>query len=189
MVNVAKVGYARISTHGQNDDSQLDELNAAGCEKTFTDVATGKLAQRPELDACLAYLRAGDTLVITRLSRAMRNLREMIDLAHQLEQRGINLIVLKQAIDTTTPTGRLTFHIMAAIDEWQRELIVEGTREGLAAARARGRVGGRKPKLSADQITVARQLYDAREHTVEQIAAMFGVSRHTIYRALEKAST
>jgi len=181
---MTRVGYARISTHSQNDDSQVDELNAAGCVKIFTDTATGKLAQRPQLESCLDYLRPGDTLVITRLSRAMRNLREMIDLAHGLSERHIDLIVLKQAIDTTTPTGRLTFHIMAAIDEWQRELIVEATREGLAAARARGCVGGRKPKLTADQIAIARQLYDAREHTVEQIGDILGVSRHTIYRAL-----
>ena len=100
------------------------------------------------------------------------------------------LKVLKQDIDTTTPTGRLVFHVLAAIDEFQRELIVENIYEGLAAARARGRVGGRKPKLSPDQQALARQLYDAREHTVEQIAAMFKVSRHTIYRVLgSNAST
>lgn len=186
---MSKIGYARVSQHSQTEDSQLDELTAAGCEKIFTDKASGKLAQRPELDACLAYLRPGDTLVITRLSRAMRSLKHMIDLAAELNERGIQLQVIKQQIDTSTPTGRLAFHMLAAIDEFQRELIVEGTYEGLAAARARGRVGGRKPKLSDEQRQLARQLYDAKQHTVEQIAAMFDVSRHTVYRAFDRQAS
>jgi DNA invertase Pin-like site-specific DNA recombinase len=188
---VSKIGYARVSTRAQSDDSQLDELAAAGCDKVFTDRGvSGKLARRPQWDACLGYLRPGDVLVITRLSRAARSLRNLLEVADQLRERGIDLVVLKQQIDTTTPAGRLVFHLMAAIDEFQRELIVEGTNEGLAAARARGRTGGRKPKLSAAQVALARQLYDARgddgkrEHTVEQIAAMFNVTRPTIYRHL-----
>jgi DNA invertase Pin-like site-specific DNA recombinase len=182
---MAKIGYARVSTSDQNPDSQRDALTAAGCERIFTDKVSGKLAKRPEWDTCLAYLRPGDALVITRLSRAARSLRNLLEVADQLRARGIDLVVLKQAIDTTTPAGRLAFHVMAAIDEFQRELIVEGTHEGLAAARARGRTGGRPPKLTAAQITVARQLYDARQHTVQQIADMFGVTKPTIYRHLE----
>ena len=184
---MAKVGYARVSTHTQHDDTQQDELKAAGCERIFTDLGvSGKLARRPELDACLAYLRPGDTLVITRLSRAMRSIHHMIELAGTLRERGIGLKVLKQdAIDTTTSSGRLIFHIMAAIDEFQRELIVEGTVEGLAAARARGRTGGRKPSLSPEQRTLARQLYDEGKHSVLEIAAMLNVSRPTNYRALD----
>ena len=118
--------------------------------------------------------------------------RDLLDVVDQLRERGIDLVVLKQQIDTTTPAGRLAFHVMAAIDEFQRELIVEGTMEGLAAARARGRTGGRKAKLSPPQVKLARQLYDAigedgkRTHTVEEIGAMFGVTRTTIYRALER---
>ena len=146
---MAKIGYARVSTRSQNDDSQVDDLTAYGCEKIFTDAASGKLAARPELDKALAYLRAGDVLVITRLSRAMRSLKHLLALAEELRERGAGLVVLKQQIDTTTPTGRLVFHVLGAIDEFQRELIVEGTREGLDAARARGRTGGRKPKLNA----------------------------------------
>ena len=166
----------------------MDELEAYGVDKLFVDKISGKLASRPQWDACLEYLRPGDTLVITRLSRAMRPLKDMLVVAAELSERGIQLKVLKQDIDTTTPTGRLVFHVLAAIDEFQRELIVENTYEGLAAARARarGRVGGRKPSLSPDQRILARQLYDAKEHTVQQIADMFGVSRHTIYRALEQ---
>ena len=181
---MAKIAYARISTRTQSEDSQVDELTAYGVDKLFVDKVSGKLASRPQWDACLEYLRPGDTLVITRLSRAMRSLKDMLVIAADLAERGIQLKVLKQDIDTTTPTGRLVFHVLAAIDEFQRELIVENTYEGLAAARARGRVGGRKPSLSPDQRLLARQLYDAKEHTVQQIADMFGVSRHTVYRAL-----
>lgn len=185
---MARIGYARVSTSDQNPDSQRDALTGAGCERIFTDKVTGKLASRPQWDACLEYLRTEDVLVITRLSRAARSLRNLLDVADQLRERGIDLVVLKQAIDTTTPAGRLAFHIMAAIDEFQRELIVEGTNEGLAAARARGRTGGRKPKLTTAQVKLARELYDRREHTVDQIAAMFGVTKPTIYRHLERVT-
>jgi DNA invertase Pin-like site-specific DNA recombinase len=188
---MAKIGYARVSTRGQSDDTQVDDLTAYGCDKLFVDKGvSGKLAQRPELDAALKFLRPGDVLVITRLSRAMRSLRHMIELAETLREGGVGLVVLKQAIDTTTPQGRLTFHLLAAIDEFQRELIVEGTREGLAAARARGRTGGQKPKLRPRQIELAGQMYEEkgddgkRKYTVQQIADEFGVSRPTIYRAL-----
>ena len=190
---MARIGYARVSTRTQNDDSQVDELKAAGCEKIFIDHGvSGKLAKRPELDAALEYLREGDVLVITRLSRAMRSLRHLLDLAHTLQDRGIGLVVLKQSIDTTSPTGRLVFHVLGAIDEFQRELIVEGTREGLAAARARGRTGGRKPKLSAGQVATVLRMYDAkgldgmRLHTVQEIGEAVGVSRTVVYDYLKR---
>lgn len=183
---MAKIGYARVSTRGQNDDSQVDELTAYGCDKLFVDRGvSGKHASRPELDKALAFLREGDVFVITRLSRAMRSLKQLIELAEELRGRGVGLVVTKQAIDTTTPQGRLVFHIFGALDEFQRELIVEGTNEGLAAARARGRVGGRKPKLTGKQVKHARDLYAGGEHTVADIARLFGVSRQTVYRALE----
>jgi DNA invertase Pin-like site-specific DNA recombinase len=191
-----RIGYARVSTRSQNDDSQIDELTAAGCVKIFADQGvSGKLDKRPELDKCLAYLRQGDVLVITRLSRAMRSLRHLLTLADELRERGIGLVVLKQDIDTTTPGGRLIFHIMASIDEFTRELIVEGTNEGLAAARARGRTGGRKPKLTDDQAKAARSMYDERgddgkrTRTVQQVADVLGVSRPTIYRYLDAGAT
>ncbi len=189
-----KIGYARVSTHSQKEDSQVDELKAAGCEKVFVDKVSGKLASRPQLDACLEHLREGDVLVITRLSRAMRSLKHMIELAHTLSERGIGLVVLKQAIDTTTPTGRLMFHMLAAIDEFQRELIVEGTNEGLAAARARGRVGGRKPKLSPARAATVRSMYEAtgedgkRRYTVAEIADVAGVHRTTVYDYLGRSA-
>lgn len=192
---MAKVGYARVSTKSQNDDSQVDELTAYGVDKLFVDHGvSGKLASRPQLDAALAYMREGDVLVITRLSRAMRSLHHMLDLVNGtrannyqdgLKARGIGLIVLKQGIDTTTPQGRLMFHLLASIDEFQREIIVEATNEGLASARARGRTGGRKPKLTDGRIKHARQLYGDGGKTVAEIAALLGVSRQTVYRALE----
>ncbi len=185
---MARIGYARVSTHGQNGDSQVDELNAYGVDKLFIDKASGKLAKRPELDKCLAYLREGDVLVITRLSRAMRSLKHLLTLADELRERGIDLVVLKQGIDTTTPHGRLVFHILGAVDEFERELIVEGTLEGLASARARGRNGGRPRKLSDQQAALARTLYDGREHTVADIARLLNVSRGTIYAVLERSA-
>jgi DNA invertase Pin-like site-specific DNA recombinase len=189
---MAKIGYARVSTRSQKDDSQIDELAGYGCDKIFTDKASGKLADRPELDKALAYLREGDVFVITRLSRAMRSLKHLLALADELRERGIDLVVLRQHIDTTTPTGRLVFHVLGAIDEFQRELIIEGTREGLEAARARGRTGGRKPKLSAARAATVRRMYQAtgpdgqRLHTVAEIAQTVGVHRTTVYDYLNK---
>ena len=180
------VGYARVSTRDQHAAAQHDALSAAGCAKVFTDTASGRLATRPALEQVLAYLRDGqDTLVITRLDRLGRsviNLREIVDV---LAERSIALRVIEQDIDTTTAGGRLFFTIMSSIAEFERDLIVERTHEGLAAARARGRVGGRRPKLSSTQVKVARSMYDTRQHTVAQIAESFGVTRSTIYRHLD----
>lgn len=189
---MAKIGYARVSTRAQTTDSQIDELTAYGCGKIFTDTVTGKLAARPALDEALAYLRGGDVFVITRLSRAMRSLKHLLQLADELRERGVGLVVLKQHIDTTTPTGRLVFHILGAIDEFQRELIIEGTREGLDAARARGRTGGRKPKLNQAKAATVRRMYAAtgpdgkRLHTVTEIAETVGVHRTTVYDYLNR---
>ena len=189
---MAKIGYAQVPTRGQSTDSQLDELAAYGCDKIFTDKVTGKLAERPELDKALACLREGDVFVITRLSRAMRSLKHLLALADELRERGAGLVVLKQQIDTTTPACRLVFHILGAIDEFQRELIVEGTREGLDAARARGRTGGRKPKLNARQAATVRRMYQAtgpdgkRLHSVAEIDQTVGVHRTTVYDYLNR---
>ena len=189
---MATIGYARVSTRGQNTDSQHDELAAYGCDKIFTDKVTGKHAERPELDKALAYLREGDVFVITRLSRAMRSLKHLLALADELRAHRVGLVVLKQQIDTTTPTGRLVFLILGAIDEFQRELIVEGTREGLDAARARGRSGGRRPKLNAAKAATVRRMYAAtgpdgkRLHTVAEIAQTAGIHRTTVYDYLSR---
>ena len=161
---MAKIGYARVSTRSQNDDSQVDDLTAYGCDKIFTDTASGKLAARPELDRALAYLREGDVLVITRLSRAMRSLKHLLALADELRQRGADLVVLKQQIDTTTPTGRLVFHVLGVIDEFQRELTP-------SRAPARGwRSPGRWPGTAGTQAMAAGALAIERDVAAEQIA-------------------
>src|SRR3712207_383746 len=122
-------------------------LTAAGCERLFVDKVSGKLASRAEWDACRDYLRSGDTLVVTRFARVARNLRNLLELSNWLSERGMHLKVLMQDIDTTTPHGRLLFHVLGAVDEFQADIIAENTKEGLAAARARGRHGGRPRKL------------------------------------------
>ena len=178
---VASVGYARVSTREQNPDGQTDALKAAGCEKVFVEHASGVLAKRPALDAALDYLRAGDTLVVTKLGRPVRNLKEVVD---GLQQRGVGLKALSQGIDTTTPGGRLFFHMLAAIAEFEHDLIVERTQDGLAAARARGRKGGGRSKMTPTKAAQARAMYDEKVYTVQQIAETFGGSRGTIYRHL-----
>jgi DNA invertase Pin-like site-specific DNA recombinase len=182
---MARIGYGRVSTRDQNPDSQHDALAAVGCTRIFVDKASGKLARRPEWDECLKFLRAGDELVITKLDRAGRSVRHLLDIAAELQEREIDFVVLQQGIDTSTPSGRLQFHVFAALAEFIGDLISEGTHEGLAAARARGRVGGRPAKLTDRQLKLARKMLDDREHTVVEIAETFGVSRATIYRQLD----
>jgi len=179
------LGYARVSTAEQNADLQADELTAAGCWKVFADQASGALDRRPELDRVLEQLRLGDTLVVWRLDRLGRSLRHLIDTVTALDECGVGFRSLRESIDTTTAGGRLVFHIFGALAQFEREIIRDRTVAGLAAARARGRRGGRPSKLSADQRRTARKLYDEREHTVEQIGRILGVSRTSIYRALQ----
>jgi DNA invertase Pin-like site-specific DNA recombinase len=185
-----RYGYARVSTRSQTDDSQLDALRAAGCQRIWTDTTSGRRARRPEWNKCLDYLRVGDELVITRLSRMARSVRHLTEVAALLTERNVDLVVLKQGIDSTTPAGRFPFHVIGAMDEMLADIISEGTREGLDAARARGRTGGRKPKLTDRQVTVARRMYEEkrpdnkRKYTVDEIAETFHVSRKTIYRHL-----
>jgi DNA invertase Pin-like site-specific DNA recombinase len=187
-----RIGVARVSTRDQNPEAQQDALRAAGCERIFTDKASGKLARRPELDKALLVAREGDQLVITKLDRLGRSLKNLIELSEVLRSRGIGLVVLDQGIDTATPAGRLFFQIIGAIAEFEHALMSDRTLDGLEAARARGRTGGQKPKLKARQIKLAQEMYDElgedgkRRYTVQQIADEFGVSRPTIYRHLER---
>lgn len=182
---------ARVSTRDQNPESQIDALRAAGCEKIFTDKASGKLARRPELDKALLVARAGDQIVVTKLDRLGRSLENLIELSKQLQETGIGLVVLDQGIDTTTAIGRMFFQILGAIAEFEHALMSERTVDGLTAARARGRTGGQKPKLGPRQVELARAMYDEtdekgrRRYTVAEIAAEFGVTRPTIYRHLD----
>jgi DNA invertase Pin-like site-specific DNA recombinase len=193
-VSAVRIGYGRVSTRDQHPEAQRDALTAAGCDEIFLDTASGKLARRPELDkALLSANRAGDQLVVTKLDRLGRSLEHLIELSRQLEAKGVDLVVLDQGIDTSTAVGRMFFQILGAIAEFEHALMSERTMDGLAAARARGRTGGQKPKLGPRQVQLARQLYDElgedgkRRYTVEQIAAEFGVTRPTIYRHLGKA--
>ncbi|MFE3002385.1 recombinase family protein [Nocardia sp. NPDC059246] len=168
---------------------------AAGCEQIFIDKASGKLASRPELSkALLVANRRKDQLVVTKLDRLGRSLEHLIELSKTLQDRGVDLVVLDQGIDTSTAVGRMFFQILGAIAEFEHALMSERTLDGLAAARARGRTGGQKPKLGPRQVDLARQMYDEldergkRRYTVEQIAAEFGVTRPTIYRHLSAAA-
>jgi DNA invertase Pin-like site-specific DNA recombinase len=186
-----RIGYGRVSTRDQSPDAQRDALAAAGCDHVYIDKASGKLASRPELDkALLSANRAGDQLVVTKLDRLGRSLEHLINLARGLEAVGVDLVVLDQGIDTSTAVGRMFFQILGAIAEFEHALMSERTLDGLAAARARGRTGGQKPKLTARQARIAREMYEEagpdgkRLYTVARIAAEFGVSRPTIYRHL-----
>jgi DNA invertase Pin-like site-specific DNA recombinase len=185
---VALIGYGRVSTRDQNPDSQRDQLAAAGVEDLFIDKASGKLASRPQLDAALRHLRDGDVLVVTKLDRLGRSVKHLAEVASVLEDRGVQLRVLQQGIDTTTSVGRLFFHILAAIAEFEHELIKERTVDGLAAARARGRNGGRKSSLTPAARRQIQEMYDSRDYTVEQIAKAFKTTRPTIYRTLDPAT-
>ena len=178
------LGYARVSTAEQNASLQLDELSAAGCWRIWTDSASGSLERRPQLDEVLEALRPGDTLVVWRLDRLGRSLRHLIEVVTALDERGVGFRSLREAIDTTTAGGRLVFHLFGALAQFEREIIRDRTIAGLTAARARGRNGGRPAKLSAEQRAMARRLYEERQHTVEEIGRLLGVSRTSIYRAL-----
>lgn len=191
-----RVGYGRVSTRDQNPDGQRDALAAAGCDEIFVDKASGKLASRPELDkALLIAARAGDQLIIIKLDRLGRSLEHLIALSTQLQTRGVDLVVLDQGIDTSTAVGRMFFQILGAIAEFEHALMSERTRDGLDAARARGRTGGQKPKLTPRQAKIAQAMYDElgddgrRAHTVQHIANEFGVTRPTIYRHLQRQTS
>lgn len=181
------IGYARVSTQEQNADLQEDALRAAGCERVFLDKAPGVATDRPELTAALDYLREGDVLCVWRLDRLGRSLKHLVQVVGDLEERRVGFRSLHESIDTTTPTGRLIFHIFASLAEFERELIRERTMAGLAAARSRGHLGGRKPSLTPKKVQVARRMYEAGDSTVADIAKVLGVSRATIYRHLDLA--
>jgi DNA invertase Pin-like site-specific DNA recombinase len=178
------IGYARVSTWDQTPQLQLDALRDAGCLRIFEETASGARTDRPQLALALDYARPGDTLVVWRLDRLGRSLKHLIDTVGALEERGIGFRSLHENVDTTTSTGKLVFHIFAALAEFERDLIVDRTKAGLAAARQRGATPGRKPSLSADQVTVVRRMYSEGAHTVAQIAGVVGVSRATVYRCL-----
>jgi DNA invertase Pin-like site-specific DNA recombinase len=182
------IGYARVSTPDQNLDRQIDELQAHGCERIFSEAASGKRgADRLQWDACLSHLRPEDTLVVAELSRLGRNTGDLGRLLDHLNERQIGLRILNLGIDTKTPAGRLIFSIIGAVAAMERELLIERTQSGLAAARARGRVGGRRRSFTSAHEREAQRLYDMKAMTIEQIARAVGSSTSTVYRYLNVA--
>ncbi len=178
-----KIGYVRVSKHEQNEALQIDALKEAGCEKWFVDKITGSKAERKGLNEALAYLRPGDTFVVWKLDRAGRSLKHLMELLKDLQERGIEFLSLTEQIDTTTPGGKLIFHLMGALAEFERDLIRERTNAGLAAARARGRVGGRPRKLKTNgKVALARRMFGDQSHSIPEICAALGISRATLYR-------
>jgi DNA invertase Pin-like site-specific DNA recombinase len=180
------VGYARVSSGDQDHAMQREVLTAAGCVKIFSETASGVLCERPELARLLEYLRSGDTLVVWKLDRLGRSIPHLIEVATDLAERDVGFRSLNEGFDTTTPGGRLLFHVLGSLARFERDLIRERTMAGLASARAAGRVGGRRPKLTDRQIETARKMLDSGEHTISAIAEFLGVARSTVYRVLEK---
>ncbi|MFI8007889.1 recombinase family protein [Streptomyces sp. NPDC086010] len=176
-----RIGYARVSTGGQNLDRQVDGLTLARCRRIFKEKKSGKNDARPELKACHAFLEPGDTLVVPSLDRYGRSLQDLVNMVAELRTRGIGFTSLHEKLDTLTPGGRLIFHVFAALAEFIRELIVQGTNEGLAAARARGRVGGRPTVVNDKLLRAARDMLPNPENSIETIAALLGVSVGTLY--------
>ncbi len=176
------IGYARVSTQDQKSELQLDALQAAGCEKVFEEKASGAQRDRPQLKAAIDYLRSGDVLVVWKLDRLARSLKQLIETVEALEQKGIGFKSITESIDTTTPGGKLIFHIFGSLAEFERAIIRERTMAGLEAARARGRLGGRPSALSTDDLVAAKALLKNPEITVSDVAKRLGVSPATLYR-------
>jgi DNA invertase Pin-like site-specific DNA recombinase len=180
------IGYARVSTQDQNPQLQIDALRAVGCtdDQIYVEKASGAQRERAQLRAAIDYMRDGDTLVVWKLDRLARSLKQLIDTVDGLEARGIGLRSLTDNIDTTTAGGRLIFHIFGALAEFERNIIRERTTAGLEAARARGRTGGRPRGLSEDQVAAARAMMSDPEITVARVAEHLGVGVSTLYRYL-----
>jgi DNA invertase Pin-like site-specific DNA recombinase len=183
-----KVGYTRVSKQEQNEALQRDALKEAGCEKYFGDKITGSKFERKGLQALLAFARPGDTVIVWKLDRLGRSLKDLIETLNILKDRGVDFISLTEKIDTTTPGGKLIFHLMGALAEFERDLIRERTNAGLAAARARGRVGGRPKKLTTNgKVALARQLFADPNQSISEICSTLEISRSTLYRYVRDA--
>src|SRR4051812_21934550 len=177
------VGYARVSTLDQTPALQLDALSAAGCTKVFDDHASGARSDRPGLQRALDYVRQGDVLVVWKLDRLGRSLAHLIEVVTELEHRGVGFRSITEAIDTTTPGGRLVFHLFGALGQFERDLIRERTRAGLTAAAARGRKGGRKPVIDAENLARARRMI-AKGLTVRETATRLKIGKTALYDML-----
>ncbi len=180
------IAYARVSTSDQSLDRQVDELTAAGAEKVYTEVASGKKgAKRPHWDEMCRSVRSGDVLMVTELSRLGRSTSQLAALADDLNERGVALRILNLGLDTSTPTGKMVYTMLSAVAEMERSLLIERTQSGLAAARARGRNGGRKREFTDAKVKKAQRLYSQGELSMTDLARTMGVSRQTLYRYLE----
>lgn len=177
------IGYARVSTDGQNLDAQTDALKAAGAGKLFADKISGSKRERPELDRMLDQLRDGDVVTVTKYDRLARSLKDLLEIVETIRARGAGFRSLAEDIDTTTSAGRLVFHVFASIAQFERERISERTKEGLVSARLRGRIGGRPPALTEAQKNEVRQMRDQEHRAVPEIARLFKVSERTVRRA------
>lgn len=175
------IGYIRVSTNEQNTTLQRNALDSAGCELIFEDKISGKTSDRPGLKKLIKSLSPGDTLVVWKLDRLGRSMRHLVVLVEELRQKSVNFLSLTDSIDTSTPMGRFFFHIMGALAEMERELIVERTRAGLAVARANGRIGGRRPKLTAEQWAQAGRLLAAGESR-KRVSIIYDVGISTLYK-------
>lgn len=178
------IGYARVSTQDQNLDLQMDALRGVGCERVFSDVASGAASDRTGLGEVREFIRAGDTLVVWKLDRLGRSLKHLIEVVADLQARGVGLRSLQEAIDTTTSGGKLVFHVFGALAEFEREIIRERTQSGLQAARARGRHGGRPPAMDAKKVAMAISLLKDEKTSVKTICETLRVSKSTLYRYL-----
>lgn len=184
-----KIGYARVSTIDQNLNLQVAELKAAGCARIYKEKASGTKEDRPELTDMLRNLRDGeDVVVVWRLDRMGRNLKHLLQIVDDLKERGIGFMSLREGFDTTTSGGNMVFQIFGALAEFERNLIAERTKAGLAAARARGRKGGRKEKLTSKQVATLKKMHDSQKHSIAEICATFDISRPTVYRYLREAA-
>lgn len=182
-------GYARVSTLDQNLDRQLDALKSAKVDEIIQEKMTGTKADRPQLNKLLDKLRQGDTIIIADLTRLSRSTKDLFKLVEVIEQKGANIKSLKESwLDTTTPQGRLLFTIFAGISQFERDLISQRTLEGLASARARGRVGGRKPKLDTNKKKAVYELYQQKKTTVKELCEMFEITKPTLYKVIEEIS-
>jgi len=180
------IGYARVSTQDQNPEFQVDALERAGCEQIFHEKLTGRLRERPELSQCLRTLRKGDVLIVWKLDRLARSLKDLVEIVQELNDREIGFKSLTEAIDTTSSGGNLVFHIFGALAEFEHDLIRERTIAGLQAARARGRKGGRRPAMSDSDIRKAAAMLSDPLITKTEVAAHFGVTRTTLNASLKR---
>ena len=187
-MNTQKIGYARVSTADQNLERQLDLLKNYGVDHIFQEKMSGTKRDRPELTKLLAHITEGDTVVIESLSRLGRSTKNLIELTELLQSKGVQLVSLKESIDTSTPTGKLLFTLMSALAQFERDVIAERTKEGLKAARARGRKGGR-PKCDSRKLQQAIKLYESGQHTIQEIEELTGIKKATLYRALQSRKT